>query len=144
MEHCLGLCRFVVTFRGLYLGRSNALKSDGTCWQDPTLIYKAKFVLRNRNIKMWVINFSGKLVRLNYDSFIYPYKISLSDALICGEIRDMIICFNLSFLDITERLEESWPEPTIADLLLYISKLLFVFFWITAAKRSSQIPATWN
>ena len=61
-----------------------------------------------------------------------------------GEIRDIIIDFNLSFLDITERLEESWPEPTTADLFLYISKLLSLFFWITAAKRSSQIPATWN
>jgi len=43
---------FVVIFRGLYLDRSNALKNDGTYWQDPTLIYKAKLALCNRQIKM--------------------------------------------------------------------------------------------
>jgi len=33
----------------------------------------------------------------------------------------MVIDFNLNFLDITERLEDSWPEPTIAGLVFYIS-----------------------
>ena len=69
---------------------------------------------------------------------------SLSEAEIWGEIRGMVIDFILIFLDITEILEEFWPEPTIAGLLLFISKFLGDFFWITTAKRSSQIPAIWK
>ena len=33
-------------------GQVQCAQNDGIHWQDPTLIYKAKFVLRNRHIKM--------------------------------------------------------------------------------------------
>ena len=44
-----------------------------------------------------------------------PTKISQSEAEIWGEIRNINLDFNIRFLDITERLEESWPEPTAGD-----------------------------